>query len=156
TGEPPVEIDINHNMLNLCNSTARWRSVVAVVASLVVAAPGLQPAGGQCDPKTPPAPVKLARAFFEKKDLFKVGDDPGYNISHIPGIVVTARGSVLAWCEARKRPAGASDWDDVRILLRRSTDDGKTWSPPRSIAEVPGPKKKNPSALRLKGVDPGT
>jgi sialidase-1 len=89
-------------------------------------------------------------------DLFQVGDDPGYNIYHIPGIVMTARGSVLAWCEARKRPAGASDWDDVRILLRRSTDDGKTWSPPRSIADVPGPKKKNPSALRLKGVDPGT
>jgi sialidase-1 len=67
--------------------------------------------------------------------------------------VVTARGSVLAWCEARKRPAGGSDWDDIRILLRRSTDDGKTWSPPRSIVDVPGPKTKNPVSLRLKGVD---
>ena len=134
-------------------------AAVAVVASLFVAAPGLRPAEGQSqahDPKAPPARVKPARAFFEKKDLFQVGDDPGYNIYHIPGIVMTARGSVLAWCEARKRPAGASDWDDVRILLRRSTDDGKTWSPPRSIADVPGPKKKNPSALRLKGVDPAT
>jgi hypothetical protein len=29
-------------------------------------------------------------------------------------VVVTARDTVLAWCEARK----GSDWDDIRILLR--------------------------------------
>jgi len=67
---------------------------------------------------------------------------------------VTAKGTVLAWCEARKRPAGVSDWDDIRILLRRSTDDGRSWSAPVSIAAVPGPKTKNPFALRMKNVDP--
>lgn len=95
-----------------------------------------------------------AEPFIDKQDLFKVGDDPAYNIYHIPGVVVTAKGSVLAWCEARKRPAGVSDWDDIRILLRRSTDDGKTWSEPKSIANVDGPKKKNPFALKMKNVDP--
>lgn len=95
-----------------------------------------------------------AEPFIEKQDLFVVGDDPAYNIYHIPGIVVTAKGTVLAWCEARKRPAGVSDWDDIRILLRRSTDDGKTWSAPKSIANVEGPKQKNPFALRMKNVDP--
>jgi sialidase-1 len=92
--------------------------------------------------------------FLEKQDLFTVGDDPAYQLYHIPGIVVTARGSVLAWCEARKRAAGVSDWDDIRLLLRRSTDDGRTWSPPRSIAQVDGPKRKNPFALRMQNVDP--
>lgn len=91
-----------------------------------------------------------AEPFIEKQDLFKVGDDPAYNIYHIPGIVVTAKGAVLAWCEARK---GGGDWSDIRILLRRSTDDGKTWSAPQSIADVPGPKPKNPFALRLKNVN---
>jgi len=91
-----------------------------------------------------------AEPFIEKQDLFTVGDDPAYNIYHIPGIVVTAKGTVLAWCEARK---GGGDWSDIRILLRRSTDDGKTWSNPQSIADVPGPKQKNPFALRLKNVD---
>jgi sialidase-1 len=95
-----------------------------------------------------------AEPFMEKQDLFTAGDDPAYNIYHIPGIVVTAKGTVLAWCEARKRPAGVSDWDDIRILLRRSTDDGKTWSAPKSIAEVDGPKAKNPFALKMKNVDP--
>jgi len=95
-----------------------------------------------------------AAPLLEKQDLFTVGEDPAYNIYHIPGVVVTAKGSVLAWCEARKRPSGVSDWDDIHILLRRSTDDGKTWSPPRSVASVAGPKEKNPFALKMKNVDP--
>lgn len=95
-----------------------------------------------------------AEPFFEKQDLFTVGDDPAFNLYHIPGIVVTAKGTVLAWCEARKRAGGVSDWDDIRILLRRSTDDGKSWSAPKSIASVDGPKQKNPFSLRMKNVDP--
>ncbi|MES2595318.1 MAG: sialidase family protein [Verrucomicrobiota bacterium] len=95
-----------------------------------------------------------AEPFIEKQDLFIVGEDPAYQLYHIPGVVVTAKGSVLAWCEARKRAAGVSDWDDIRILLRRSTDDGRTWSAPKSIANVEGPKQKNPFAMRMKNVDP--
>jgi sialidase-1 len=88
-----------------------------------------------------------AEPFLEKADLFKAGDY-GYKLFHIPGIVVTAKGTVLAWCEARKN---GGDWDDIRILWRRSTDDGKTWSAAQSIADVPGPKAKNPFALRVRG-----
>lgn len=88
--------------------------------------------------------------FFEKIDLFKAGD-LGYRLYHIPGLVVSAKGTVLAWCEARKN---GGDWDQIDILLRRSTDDGRTWSEPRKIVDVPGTKQKNPAALRLKGTDP--
>lgn len=132
------------------------RMSVIIAACLVAAGWGERSLEAQSPPanKTQAVVVGRNRAFLEKQDLFRAGDDPAFSIYHIPGIVTTARGSVLAWCEARKRPAGASDWDDVRILLRRSTDDGKTWSPPRSIADVPGPKTKNPVALRLKGIDP--
>ena len=98
--------------------------------------------------------IQAAEPFIVKQDLFIVGDDPAYSLYHIPGVVVTAKGTVLTWCEARKRAAGVSDWDDIRILLRRSTDDGKTWSTPKSIANVEGPKVKNPLALKMKNVDP--
>ena len=77
--------------------------------------------------------LTASEPFIEKQDLFTVGDHPGYSIYHIPGVVVTARDTVLVWCEARKRPAGASDWDDIRILLRRNSDDGKSWSAPKSV-----------------------
>lgn len=98
--------------------------------------------------------IQAAEPYMEKQDLFIVGDDPAYSLYHIPGIVVTAKSTVLTWCEARKRAAGVSDWDDIRILLRRSTDDGKTWGTPKSIANVKGPKNKNPFALKMKNVDP--
>ena len=98
--------------------------------------------------------LSAAEPFIEKQDLFIVGDNPAYQLYHIPGIVVTAKGTVLAWCEARKRAAGVSDWDDIRILFRRSTDEGKTWSAPQSVASVDGPKAKNPFALKMKNVDP--
>lgn len=93
----------------------------------------------------------LAEPLLEKVDLFQVGDNPAYQRYHIPGILVTARGTLLAWCEARKH---GSDWDDIHILLRRSEDDGRTWSPPVSVAHVAGPKQKNPAALQLEDTDP--
>ena len=99
----------------------------------------------------PPAAARAAEPFLEKQNLFVVGDDPAYDVYHILGIVVTARGSVLAWCEARR---GGGDWSDIAILLRRSTDDGRTWSPARSIVKVADPKPKNPFALAVKGVNP--
>src|SRR6185369_4491316 len=91
-----------------------------------------------------------AEPFIQKIDLFEAGQG-GYAVYHIPGVVVTAKGTVLAWCEARKK---GGDWDAIDILQRRSTDDGKTWSEAKSVADVPGPKKKNPFALAIKSVKP--
>ncbi|MCE9632068.1 MAG: glycoside hydrolase [Planctomycetia bacterium] len=95
-----------------------------------------------------------AEQLPEKIPLFTVGDDPAFRMYHIPGVVVTAKGTALAWCEARKHAAGVSDWDDIHILLRRSVDDGKTWSTPSSVASVEGNKTKHPLAARIKSVDP--
>ena len=97
--------------------------------------------------------LPAAEPWLERQDLFVAGDH-GHQLYHIPGVVVTAKGTVLAWCEARKRPGGVSDWDDIRILMRRSTDDGRTWSAAQSLADVPGPKTKNAFALRMRNVDP--
>jgi sialidase-1 len=79
--------------------------------------------------------------FLEKLDLFEANVG-GYALYRIPGIIVTERGSVLAYCEARR--TGQSDWDAIDILLRRSTDGGKTWDQPRKIADIPGRPRRNP------------
>jgi len=92
-------------------------------------------------------PLAAAAPVLEKADLWEAGKD-GYKLYRIPGVVVTARGAVLAYCEARKSDRG--DWGPIDILLRRSTDGGKTFDAPRKIADVPGPHKKNPVALAQK------
>jgi len=103
-----------------------------------------------CGALLQPSPAQ-AEPLFEKHDLWEAGMG-GYAIYRIPGIVVTAKGSVLAYCEARR--TGKSDWDTIDILLRRSTDGGKTFSPPEKIADVPGPKSKNPVALTQNLANP--
>jgi sialidase-1 len=88
-----------------------------------------------------------AEPLLEKVDLFEAGNDE-YAMYRIPGIIVTAKGTVLAYCEARK--SSGSDWGMIDIMLRRSTDGGKTWQPRAKIADVPGPKEKNPVAIAKK------
>ncbi|MCY2993931.1 MAG: sialidase family protein [Planctomycetota bacterium] len=61
----------------------------------------------------PPAAVET----LVKMDLFVAGED-GYATYRIPGIVVTQRGTILAYCAARKD--GIGDWADIDIALRRS------------------------------------
>lgn len=85
-----------------------------------------------------------AAPLLEKTDLFEA-ETTGYAIYRIPGIVATPRGTVLAYCEARR--SGKSDWDTIDILMRRSTDGGRNFEPARKIADVPGTKTKNPVAL---------
>jgi sialidase-1 len=89
-------------------------------------------------------PTAAAEPLLVQTDLFEAGKD-GYALYRIPGIVCTAKGTLLAYCEARKSNRG--DWGTIDIMLRRSTDGGRTWSPRQKIADVPGPKSKNPVAL---------
>jgi sialidase-1 len=70
--------------------------------------------------------------FLDKTDLFHAGQ-AGYETFRVPGIVVTNKGTVLAYCEARR--GSKSDWADIEILLCRSANGGRTWSPPQRIAD---------------------
>jgi sialidase-1 len=87
-----------------------------------------------------------AAGAIERTDLFKIGDGP-YVMYRIPGIVVTARGTLLAYCEGR---AGQGDWTPQDVLLRRSADGGRTWSEPRKMAVVPPDLKPNPASVKQK------
>jgi sialidase-1 len=58
-----------------------------------------------------------------RKDLWKQGTGL-YRNYRIPSILVTRQGTLLAFCEGRE----AGDTGDIDILLKRSEDNGKTWS----------------------------
>ena len=60
----------------------------------------------------------------------------------IPGIVVTTKGTVLAYSEARRN--NSSDWGEIEIHLRRSTDGGRTWEASRQIAHTGARLEGNP------------
>lgn len=55
------------------------------------------------------------------------GGQNGYHTYRIPALAVTNRGNtVLAFCEGRKK--GTGDTGNIDLLLKRSTDHGKSWS----------------------------
>lgn len=76
--------------------------------------------------------VTSASGILSKTVLFEARKD-GYRTCRIPGIVVTPRGTVLAYCESRL--GRGSDWDAIDIRLRRSTDGGRTWEPARMVVD---------------------
>lgn len=65
-----------------------------------------------------------AQTNLELSTVYTSGVD-GYHTYRIPAIVVTTNGTVLAFCEGRKN--SRSDTGDIDLLLKRSTDGGKTW-----------------------------
>ena len=63
----------------------------------------------------------------------------GYHTYRIPALVVTAKGTLLAFCEGRK--TSRSDHGDIDLMLRRSSDAGRTWDPQRIVYEEGGTEK---------------
>ena len=63
-------------------------------------------------------------------DLFVAGED-GYHTYRIPALITSKKGTLLAFCEGRK--SGRGDSGNIDLLLRRSTDGGKTWSPQQTV-----------------------
>jgi len=89
------------------------------------------------------------RAFLEKQDLFVAGEH-GYKLYHIPGLLVTSKGTILAWCEAREN---GGDWDKIDLLMRRSEDEGETWQPHVNVTVVPDDVKMNDASPKAKEGD---
>jgi sialidase-1 len=89
-----------------------------------------------------------AEPTLEKIDLWKSGAG-GYKIYRIPGIIVTRAGTVLAYTEARRYTG--NDWDTIDVVMRRSTDGGKTFSPQRVIAHSPEVPRSSVALERKQG-----
>jgi sialidase-1 len=92
------------------NLTARLTPVLFALALSATAALGLEP-------------------------LLQAGSE-GYHTYRIPALVQTTTGELLLFCEGRKNDAG--DDGDIDLLLRRSRDNGATWSAIQVVHEEGG------------------
>jgi sialidase-1 len=83
----------------------------------------------------PPASLVLVAALWlngtttvatpvTQTDVFVSGQD-GYHTYRIPAVIRAKDGALLAFCEGRKSAGG--DSGDIDLLLKRSTDGGRTW-----------------------------
>ena len=66
-------------------------------------------------------------------DVFRAGEG-GYFSYRIPALIISSKGTLLAFCEGRRN--SASDTGDIDVLLRRSFDGGKTWAPAQKVADM--------------------
>ncbi len=61
-----------------------------------------------------------------------VAGEEGYACYRCPTLAVSAKGTVLAFCEGRVN--SQKDEDDMDVVLKRSTDGGRTWGPLQVLA----------------------
>jgi sialidase-1 len=67
-----------------------------------------------------------ANSIYDENLIFRNGEN-GYAVYRTPGLVLSKQGTILAFSQGRVD--GHWDEGDIDIVLKRSTDGGKTWGP---------------------------
>lgn len=99
---------------------------------------------GNLQAEAPSGSTKLARATApEFSDVFIAGKD-GFKSIRIPSVVVSKQGTVLAFAEGRAQHA---DQANNKLILKRSSDGGRTWGEQRMIADDGANTLNNPCAV---------
>ncbi|MGW2008208.1 exo-alpha-sialidase [Streptomyces nigrescens] len=127
-------------------SRPRRRRVAALLAALTATAVALLPtapvhAAADGAPGSPAAPA----GGFDQQILFKASQEKGYYCFRIPAVVQSTRGTLLAFAEGRRHDCG--DAGDIDLVLKRSTDGGRTWGPLQVINRGNGDTHGNPAPI---------
>jgi len=80
----------------------------------------------------------------DKVPVFISGNE-GHKTYRIPAIVKMPNNTLLAFCEGRVK--GSGDFGDINIVLKRSTDNGKTWSVLETLVDVDSLQAGNPAPV---------
>jgi sialidase-1 len=80
----------------------------------------------------------------EKIPVFISGTE-GHKSYRIPAIIKLSNGNLLAFCEGRVN--GAGDFGDINIVMKRSSDKGKTWSSIQTIVDADSLQAGNPAPV---------
>src|SRR3546814_3002000 len=88
--------------------------------------------------------ASLANAQPDVVPVFVSGNN-GYESYRIPAIIPAPNGDLLAFCEGRVH--GAGDFGDIDIVLKRSSDQGKTWSGLHKVVDYDTLQAGNPAPV---------
>lgn len=84
-------------------------------------------------------------SFSQKNIPVFVSGQEGYKSFRIPAIIKAPNGNLLAFCEGRVNNAG--DFGDVKIVMKTSADNGKSWSSIQVIAAFDTLQAGNPAPV---------
>lgn len=76
--------------------------------------------------------------------VFTAGTE-GHKSYRIPAIIALPNGDLLAFAEGRVH--GSGDFGNINIVMKRSTDEGKTWMPLQTIADADSLQAGNPAPV---------
>lgn len=81
--------------------------------------------------------------------LFSSGMEDGVACYRIPAIVTALNGDLIAAIDQRVPNCGDLKWSkDINIIMRRSSDNGKTWTPIEMVIDFPeGKSASDPSMI---------
>jgi sialidase-1 len=82
-------------------------------------------------------------------DLFNTGMQEGVSCYRIPAIITAPNGDLVATIDERVPSCGDLKWSkDINIIMRRSSDNGKTWTPIETVINFPeGESASDPSMI---------
>lgn len=88
----------------------------------------------------------LGTTYAQQKEIpvFISGTD-GYKTFRIPAIIALPDGDLLAFAEGRVN--GMDDFGDIDMVMKRSKDKGKTWSPMQVVAGADNLQLSNPAPV---------
>lgn len=83
------------------------------------------------------------------QDLFNTSMSEGVECYRIPAMVTAPNGDVIAAIDERVPNCGDLKWsNDINIIVRRSSDNGKTWSNIETVVDFPyGQSASDPSII---------
>lgn len=93
--------------------------------------------------------IQFSQNQFDYTDLFNAENNPEVSCYRIPSIITAINGDLIAAIDERVPSCGDLKWSrDINIVIRKSSDNGKTWGKIEKIIDYPlGQSASDPSMI---------